>query len=157
MKVLALLLVAVAAVGCAESHTRRGDAELEDAAIPAVLGPSCVPVFVPEGGFSGLEVSVETYTPVCGEPPFEGIPTRPPIGVCVVYGLEGDPRPGCTTGCADPEDVATRTFCSCRCDGDPGTGPFCACPSGAHCEGLIAHGGRSGGSFCVPDGLPLLR
>lgn len=151
-----MLGLTAVAMGCAASHVRDGHAAPDastDAAPGGVLGPPCVPTLVPEGGFSAAEVTVESYTPVCGEPPFEGIPTRPPIGVCVVYGLEGDPRPGCTSDCASAADVAQRTFCTCRCGGDPGTGPFCTCPADARCERLIEHGGRSGGSFCVPDAL----
>ncbi|MDQ3034757.1 MAG: hypothetical protein M3Y87_20265 [Myxococcota bacterium] len=154
-----LLSLSMLVAGCTASHTR-GDhhdaAAPDDVASATQVGPPCVPVLVPEGGFARTEVSVETYTPSCGEPPFEGVPTRPPIGVCVVYGLGGDPRPGCTSGCARPEDIAERTFCTCRCGGDPGTGPFCTCSSGARCERLVAHGGRSGGSFCVPVDLPPL-
>ena len=154
--IVVLGLAASVAAGCAESHVRDGRSPPvpgADAGIATVLGPPCIPTFVPEGGFSSAEVSVETYTPVCGEPPLEGIPTGPPVGVCVVYELDGDPRPECTGRCASSTEVARRTFCSCRCDGDPGTGPFCACPSGARCERLIEHGGWSGGSFCVPGTL----
>lgn len=154
--ILGLGVAALAATGCAESHVRDPHTEGggTDAGIPTVLGPACVPTVVPEGGFSSAEVTVETYTPVCGEPPLEGIPTRPPIGVCVVYALEGDPRPGCTRDCSSPVEAARRAFCTCRCDGDPGTGPFCACPADARCERLVEFGGRSGGGFCVPDSLP---
>lgn len=154
---LLVVVLAHAVAGCALSHTLGEDggrpATAPDAATVGTLGPSCVPVLVPAGGFTSSEIFVETYTPVCGEPPLTGVPTRPPMGVCVVYGLEGDPRPGCTTGCASPADVAERTFCTCRCGGDPGTGPFCTCPEATRCEQLVSYGGRSGGAFCVPDSL----
>ncbi len=146
------LLVALASFGCSASHQLAGDAgPREDAQVVGMVGPPCVPVLVPAGGFSPSETFVETYTPACGEPPFEGIPSRPPIGVCVVSGLDGDPRPGCTDDCASREQIERHTFCTCRCGGNPGTGPFCACPGGSRCVRLVEHGGRSGGSFCVPD------
>jgi hypothetical protein len=47
-------------------------------------------------------------------------------------------------------------YCSCRCDGPEGTGPFCACPSGFECAPLVASFGTSGnsfaGSYCIKAG-----
>jgi len=74
--------------------------------------------------------------------------------VCMVYEIEGDPGVDCQSGCAPPEEVEARVFCSCRCDGEPGTGPFCACPSGFTCEDIIEIGPEDvRGSYCVREGL----
>jgi hypothetical protein len=51
-------------------------------------------------------------------------------------------------------------YCSCRCDGPAGEGPFCACPSGFECTHLvddygIATSGEVSGSYCVKTGTQL--
>lgn len=48
-------------------------------------------------------------------------------------------------------------YCSCRCDGPAGQGPFCACPSGFECAKLVdAYGTEGGaqaaGSYCIKAG-----
>ena len=52
-----------------------------------------------------------------------------------------------------PEDAV---YCSCRCDGPTGTGPFCACPEGFECRELIQDLGlgseQLAGSYCVKSG-----
>jgi hypothetical protein len=52
-----------------------------------------------------------------------------------------------------PPDVAV--YCSCRCDGPDGTGPFCACPSGFECTNLVPDIGSHAelaGSYCLKAG-----
>lgn len=152
-----LLFLVLCITGCAETHVRPVDMLPMDGGpleVPS-FGEPCIPVGTPAGGFHRTEVYVESYTPVCGEPRLEGVPTRPPIGTCVVYHLEGDPRSECAPGtCADPADAERRAFCTCRCDGDASTGPFCECGSGYRCERLLELGGRfTSGSYCVPREL----
>jgi hypothetical protein len=54
-----------------------------------------------------------------------------------------------------PEDAV---YCSCRCNGPEGTGPFCACPQGFECAdlvpdiGLMTGGPVIAGSYCVKQG-----
>ncbi|HVW30478.1 MAG TPA: hypothetical protein VHC69_34210 [Polyangiaceae bacterium] len=46
-------------------------------------------------------------------------------------------------------------YCSCRCDGPAGTGPFCACPSGFECKSLIdglSSSSDAAGSYCIKAG-----
>ena len=43
--------------------------------------------------------------------------------------------------------------CSCRCDSENDSGPFCRCPETHRCESVISellHGSVPGGSYCVP-------
>lgn len=52
-------------------------------------------------------------------------------------------------------------YCSCRCDGPAGTGPFCDCPSGFQCQKLVDAYGTSGGaqlagSYCIKAGTEVL-
>src|SRR5262249_2719070 len=50
-------------------------------------------------------------------------------------------------------------YCSCRCDGPPDIGPFCACPSGFECTQLgrdLGTGHRAlAGSYCIKTGPAL--
>jgi hypothetical protein len=53
-----------------------------------------------------------------------------------------------------PEDTV---YCSCRCAGPEGTGPFCACPQGFECTDLVPDLGPSvgpviEGSYCIKQG-----
>ena len=48
-------------------------------------------------------------------------------------------------------------YCSCRCEGPAGQGPFCACPDGFECAKLVdAYGTEGGaqvaGSYCIKAG-----
>ncbi len=52
---------------------------------------------------------------------------------------------------------SNSVYCSCRCDGPAGTGPFCDCPSGFQCQKLVDAYGTSGGeqlagSYCIKAG-----
>jgi hypothetical protein len=55
-----------------------------------------------------------------------------------------------------PEDTV---YCSCRCNGPEGTGPFCACPQGFECTELVPDLGLAfqgspeiAGSYCIKPG-----
>ena len=48
-------------------------------------------------------------------------------------------------------------YCSCRCDGPAGEGPYCACPSGFECAHLVDDYGTGtestfSGSYCIKAG-----
>jgi len=98
----------------------------------AAPGGSCLPSAVPAGGFTSREVYVETDAPECAD-------------TCMVYRLDGDPRPGCMASsgtCADPAAVAERVFCTVPCD------PSAGCVAGWTC---VAVTGPS--SYCVPTAI----
>lgn len=97
------------------------------------VGDPCSPEHVPQGGFDPAETYVESSSTECMS------------RVCLVRGLEGDPRPDCTSGCSDEVAIEEHVYCSCRCD-DDGSTPGCECPGGYHCEAA----GRLG-SYCVRD------
>jgi len=71
-----------------------------------------------------------------------------------------DADPACGDGyCLHSPDVArgdreSPGMCSCRCDGEAGTGPFCACSEGFVCREEVRALGLSPpaltGSYCVP-------
>lgn len=147
MRIISCLLLLVG-VGCSGSHAvdagRDASVAMDAAAGDGATGGACMPALVPAAGFRASESSVEAPRPDC-----EG-------DACVVYHLEGDPRPTCTeSDCADPAEAAARMFCSCRCaapDGVPG--PFCSCPAGMTCEELLSLGAADlRGSYCVPSAL----
>lgn len=71
-----------------------------------------------------------------------------------------DAMPECGEGyCLHAVDVArgakqSAGMCSCRCDGEEGTGPFCACSEGFVCREEVRALGLpkspDAGSYCVP-------
>ena len=82
---------------------------------------------------------------------------------------QADPaRPTCFTTGDNPVPVTvpvkpqlpdTSVYCSCRCDGPAGAGPYCACPDGFECTHLVdtygTDGGREvAGSYCTKTGTP---
>ncbi|MCC6873334.1 MAG: hypothetical protein IT378_03415 [Sandaracinaceae bacterium] len=98
------------------------------------VGDPCIPEVVPPGGFDERDRYVESPSVQCV--------TR----TCVVSGLSGDPREGCTGDtCASPADVPRHVYCSCRCDSEAQSGA-CACPTGFRCEPFPAQG-----SYCVRE------
>lgn len=117
------------------------------------IGSRCTPAEIPERGYDDREVWIETGAQDCG------------TGVCMVYKLRGDPRQSCVptsfrptvayptgTVCADPEQVANRVYCSCRCAAPDPAAPTCACPQGFSCLPALAQGGAAfAGSYCVKD------
>lgn len=144
-----LLTLAVAfgagAVGCA----------------PTGQGDPCTPEAIPTGGFSNMEVYVETSSVQCR--------TR----VCMVYRLTGNPEcpagtPACLHNAAcmppnpacieddNPALVQTganspdRVFCTCRCSaGGNSSLPLCRCVDGFYC----IPDNDPGGGYCVPAEL----
>jgi hypothetical protein len=148
--VLLTLAVAIggAAVGCA----------------PTGQGDPCTPEAIPTGGFSNMEVYVETSSVQCR--------TR----VCMVYRLTGSPqctatsdlclpspRGACLSGmtslCLAPEvdgmistqpNSPDRVFCTCRCSaGGNSSLPLCHCTDGFVC----IPDADPGGGYCVPHDL----
>jgi hypothetical protein len=127
------------------------------------LGDACVPTdeaWPTFPGFSSGEINLATEDPQCKSK------------LCLVNHFQG--RVSCPEGnltggeCytplgervnvpvqpALPESPAEDSvICSCRCDGPPGQGPFCDCPSGMACESLVPGGGPEfdefEGSYCV--------
>ena len=71
-----------------------------------------------------------------------------------------DQAPECAEGyCLHSPDVArgaseSSGMCSCRCDGEPGTGSFCTCSAGFECRAEVGALGLTSaalaGSYCVP-------
>jgi hypothetical protein len=110
------------------------------------IGAACLPDAIPASGFDPRAASVETGSDHCQSE------------VCLVYMLEGDPRPGCEASenhiCPTRAEIERSTYCSCRCDapeGDPG--PLCDCTDGFTCVPTI-EGAPPGirGSYCVRNG-----
>jgi hypothetical protein len=151
---------------------------------PGPIGASCLPgdeLRVDFSGFGETEASVELGSPecdsgVCLVNAFRGRASCP-------YGQPADPNdptrpdpsyePACLTPAMDsagsaPVTVAVTAqltvrrpeeavYCSCRCNGPEGAGPYCACPTGFECAPLVKELGlKSGDSFagfyCVKAG-----
>lgn len=108
------------------------------------VGDACLPEQVPEGGFGGQEAYLEDSNADCG------------ALACLVYRVEGDPRPGCVptpdVPCATPEQVQEHVHCTCRCATPTGEGE-CACPDGFSCAPVLEQGAPDVvGSYCVQNG-----
>jgi hypothetical protein len=116
------------------------------------VGDGCLPDAVPDNGFDDAQVYLGTADAECGG------------GVCLVYGLSGDPREGCVSIAPDPSsgdpgrlcatevDIEDRIYCSCRCDAPDGYAE-CGCPDGFSCVDAFEHGGDDiRGGYCVRDG-----
>lgn len=57
------------------------------------------------------------------------------------------------SACADPDQIAERMYCTCRCDGPPGTADLCDCPDGFSCVDLVsALVPEAEGAYCVRNG-----
>jgi hypothetical protein len=100
------------------------------------------------------------------------------LGSCVAYYFQG--RVSCPDGQESEGDCSTpsgesvtvpvppqlpdrssdeHVFCSCRCDGPEGAGPFCSCPGNYSCRPLLEQiGGDTtfAGSYCLPLETPPL-
>jgi hypothetical protein len=118
-----------------------------EAASVSHVGRACSPQSIPEGGFDDRVAYLGTSDDEsCGG------------GVCLVYHLRGDPREGCvsdsksSTVCADPDEIAGRVYCSCRCDAPDGYAE-CKCPSGFSCQDVIVEGSANvAGGYCARNG-----
>jgi hypothetical protein len=122
----------------------------------SAVGDPCIPEKVPDGGFLAKEIYLETNSLQCA--------TR----VCLVDGLDGDPKNVEEDGCPlDPDplgdvpstcvaqsEIDESVYCSVRCDApeDAGGAPTQSCPSGFTCQ-LILESGAEGrrGSYCIKD------
>ncbi len=132
---------------------------------PGSVGDQCAPTdeaFATFSGFSLGEINITDEDPQCRS------------GNCMVVHFQG--RVSCPQGnqdggvCTTPagEEVSVpvdpwlperpadlAVFCSCRCDGPAGQGPFCGCPSGMICEpdlvprSPVDRSDRYAGSYCV--------
>ncbi|MBK8168911.1 MAG: hypothetical protein IPK60_01045 [Sandaracinaceae bacterium] len=116
------------------------------------VGDPCRPESVPTNGtmlpgFRDSEAYLETSSVQCR--------TR----VCIVNRINGDPNVVCDgsstqpANCVNAADIEARVYCTCRCDGPPGTAEFCECPEGFVCDPVIKSGGAGiQGSYCVRAG-----
>jgi hypothetical protein len=87
-------------------------------------------------------------------------PNTPPEDRCYVPGTPHVPEN--LIDVPVPAQLTARrpdkaVYCSCRCDGPAGEGPFCDCPSGFECQKLVDSYGTSGGaqlagSYCIKAG-----
>lgn len=136
-------------------------------------------------GFRETEVNVESGSPSCstgiclaasfrgrtscayGQPPgptVDGVtgvdPSLGPDARCYLPGATHEPANEVTVP-VDPQLLARSpeksVYCSCRCDGPAGQGPFCACPSGFECTHLVddygtATNAQFAGSYCIKAG-----
>ena len=93
------------------------------------VGDPCIPEQVP-ADLSESETYLESNSPQCAS------------RLCIVSGLRGDPREGCTEGCASDGDIETHVYCTCRCDGPNA----CACPDGFVCDDATPSA-----RYCVRD------
>lgn len=98
-------------------------------------------------GFRDSEAYLETSSVPCR--------TR----VCIVNRVNGDPNVVCDgsstqpANCVNAADIEARVYCTCRCDGPPGTAEFCECPEGFVCDPVIKSGGAGiQGRCCVRAG-----
>jgi hypothetical protein len=156
-------------------------------ATPGGMGDPCIPGDEFRQNFSGYgetEVNIESGSPSCstgiclvahfagrttcpyGQPgvTVDGVtsvdPSLGPDERCYLPGASHEPANEITVPVA-PQLVARSpeksVYCSCRCDGPAGEGPFCACPSGFECAHLVDSYGTAGGaqftgSYCIKAG-----
>ena len=100
--------------------------------------------------YSDNDVVIQTRSVACGD------------GVCIAYHLDGNTDPSCDPSeesgdplsqCATPERIEERAYCTCRCDGPPGS-DLCDCPDGFSCvDAVSAFQPDLAGSYCVKDGM----
>lgn len=152
MRSLALMLMVTLAAGCGTAPAdpggdaaTGGDGATGGDPTTSPVGAACTPESIPAGGYDGREVYIESGSASCE--------TR----ACLVYQLDGDPRMlDCDEpGCVSSEEVAARTFCTCRCSSDTPGATLCTCPSGFSCiDGVVEAGGEGvRGGYCIRDGL----
>lgn len=94
-------------------------------------GPGCGP-----GGTSGCLTGNEIY--------IEATSLQCRTRVCLSYRWDEVTM---------PNEANARSFCTCRCDGDPAT--RCICPDGFVCEPIFTELGAPGirGSYCVRQSI----
>lgn len=163
MASICLIFTSTHLAACASDAPDSG--ESKERVSTADLGAACVlqdEENVSFSGYSVTEVVVESQGPSCA------------TGICLSHAFQG--RATCPYGenCTTPSGAPVTAqvppqlvarapddsvYCSCRCDGPEGTGPFCECPSDFECRPMIADfGGASSaaenltGSYCVKRG-----
>ena len=121
------------------------------------VGAACLPEAIPEGGFNGGEVYLETSsvscaTRVCGVFRFDDDPSRSQEE-CVEEGGDATACAGLPTQSAIDE----RVFCTCRCATDTEGAATCECPAGFVCEPTYEREAGPGiaGSYCVRESIAL--
>lgn len=123
--------------------------------------PIGTPCSAQQSEYFDLQAIIATRSDDCGQ------------GVCIAYHLHGRVDGECgaatepdgpvgdasvvdDTECADPEQIDMRMYCTCRCDGPPGTTDLCDCPDGFSCVDTIAPTiSSAAGSYCVKNGEPV--
>jgi hypothetical protein len=83
-----------------------------------------------------VEIVLETRVDACGD------------GICMGYHFGSD------NVCVEPNDGSTlcnsRVYCTCRCDGPPGSADLCECPNGFACVDTVPTLEPAlAGSYCV--------
>ena len=173
ISIVALISLVSAACSSRSADTAGNGKNLDSrqAASAGDIGDFCQPGDEARPNFSGYsetEVNIESRTPSCNS------------GICLVNQFRGrtscpegqsDPaHPTCTTTGSNPVPVEVAVpaqlesrptedavYCSCRCDGPEGTGPFCTCGDGFECTRLVdaygtAGGAQLAGSYCTKAG-----
>lgn len=129
---------------------------------PRGVGAPCAPADENRASFAGYsaaEVAVEDLSAQCD------------TGICLAYHFQGRTDcpygTGCTTASGTPVTASVEpqlvdrppssaVYCSCRCAGPAGSGPFCPCPDGFACEEVVPDLGLGSnelvGSYCVMTG-----
>ena len=161
-------LAVTAAVACGGNATTTGESAIPiacqggDCAPNDGVGDACTPSDESNPdfpGFAATEINVEDHATSCK------------TGICLVAHFQG--RVSCPYGgesCTTPSGAAVSVnvapelvarppsnsvYCSCRCDGPAGTGPFCACPASYECAPLVNDVGGAhslAGSYCIETG-----
>ncbi len=153
-----LIASAIVFGGCGSAHEGSmvdGGSVGRDAGPVTPVGGACRPLSTPPTGDLNGDGRADGYRDT--EVFLEGGTTACMPGGCIVYHLNGDPRPTCDdtmSECADPAEVMARVFCTCRCAAPPGsTAPTCRCPSGFSCEPVPELSASDmEGSYCLRAG-----
>lgn len=157
-----LLLLSIAA--CSSSDSEIFGNTLDALGDAEGVGDACTPTDEQLTSYPGADVHetiLDLENPDCA------------TGICLVNQFQGRvscPEGGAAGECQTPDEevvsvavppqlesrlAEAAVFCTCRCDGPEGEGPYCACPSGFLCQSeLIAdlgfENGLSGG-YCVRE------
>lgn len=170
IRVSIVVAFAFAAAGaCSGKSSETGDttgqASCQGGGCADGVGDSCTPSDESNADFPGFgvnEINIEDRTTQCA------------TGLCIAVNFQGRlncPYGGsdCTTESGAPVSVPVKpqllarspsdaVYCSCRCDGPGGTGPFCACPDGFECAQILPAAilpvaqNALVGSYCIKQG-----
>jgi hypothetical protein len=161
---------AACALGCLDPQVKEafdtGTSAAGGSDNPGPLGAPCVPEDELDPSFSGFsegEINISSRDPQCAAGTclglhFQGRVTCPEGNADGATCLtpDGDPVTASVKPTLPDRPAAEAVYCSCRCGGPLGSGPFCACPSGMVCQLLfdapalasVAQASISG-SYCV--------